>query len=87
MALQAKVDTAARRAGAEPQARRFVPHVTLGRFRPPPLPEALRLERAVAMGAGFALPPFALHEMVLYESSLGGKSAQYTPLARYPLIA
>ena len=87
MALQVKVETSARRAGAEPQARRFVPHITLGRFRPPPLPEALRLERAVAMGAGFTLPPFALQEMVLYESHLGGKSTHYTPLARYPLIA
>ena len=87
MALQAKVETAARRAGASPPARRFHPHVTLGRFRPPPLPEIMGLERAVALGAGFALPPFHAREMVLFESHLGGKSPHYAPLARYPLIA
>lgn len=85
MALQAKVETAARRAGALPEARRFAPHVTLGRF-PPPAPEAVfRLERAVA--AGFELLPFEVREMVLYESHLGGRSARYDPLARYPLTA
>lgn len=87
MALQAKVEQAARRAGADPEHRRFVPHVTLGRFAPPPLAEAMRLERAIALGAGFAPPPFTPREMVLYESHPGSKTAVYTPLARYPLIA
>lgn len=87
MALQAKVETAARRAGAAPESRRFVPHVTLGRFPPPP-PEALfRLECAVVAGAGFVLPSFEVRELVLYESHLGGRSARYDVLARYPLTA
>lgn len=85
MALQAKVEQAARRAGASPEARRFTPHITLGRFPPPPPAETMRLERAVAMGAGFAPPAFALREMVLFESLSGGKGARYVPLARYPL--
>lgn len=84
MALQAKVETAARRAGATPEARRFVPHITLGRFSPPPPEQLFRLERAVVAGADFAPPPFEVREMVLYESHLGGASARHDPLARYP---
>ena len=38
MRLQAKVETIARRAGCPLDARKFVPHVTLGRFQPPPPP-------------------------------------------------
>ena len=87
IALQAKLEQAARRAGATPEHRRFVPHVTLGRFPPPPPAEAMRLERAVAMASGFALPPFVASDMVLYESRLGASSARYEELARYPLIA
>ena len=87
MALQAKLETAARRAGADPEHRRFTPHITLGRFRPPPPAEAMRLERAVAMGVGFAPPAFICREMVLYESHLGGKTAHYEALARYPFTA
>lgn len=87
MALQAKVETAARRAGAAPEARRFIPHITLGRFAPPPPEATFRLERAVALGAGFWLPAFEAREMVLHESRLVGKLPRYTVLARYPLMA
>jgi len=87
MAQQSKVETAARRAGAAPEARRFIPHITLGRFAPPPPAATFRLERAVALGAGFSLPAFEAREMVLYESRLAGKAPRYTVLARYPLTA
>lgn len=87
VALQARAEQAARRAGAAPEARRFAPHITLGRFPPPPIEGLMRLERAVAMGAGFAPPAFVVREMVLFESHPGGKSVRYTPLARYPLTA
>jgi RNA 2',3'-cyclic 3'-phosphodiesterase len=83
--LQAKVEFAARRAGAPPEARRFVPHVTLGRFAPPPPDEAMRLERAVAGQAGFAAGPFAVTEFVLMESHMSAKGSRYDDLARYPL--
>jgi RNA 2',3'-cyclic 3'-phosphodiesterase len=85
--LQAKVEFAARRAGAPPEARRFVPHVTLGRFAPPPPDEAMRLERAVAGQAGFAAGPFAVTEFLLMESHLSAKGSRYDDLARYPLGA
>lgn len=87
MSLQAKVETAARRAGAAPEARRFHPHVTLGRFRPPPPEQVFRLERALAEAAGFRPPPFTAREMVMFESHLGRGGAQYEPLARYPFSA
>lgn len=84
MHLQAKAEQAVRRAGITPEARRFHPHITLGRFRPPPLAEAMRLERAVAEGGGFACPPFTVSGMVLYQSHLGARGPSYQPLADYP---
>ena len=87
LALQAKLETTVRRVGLQVEARRFIPHVTLGNFQPPPLPDALRLERALAEGAGFTAPAYTATELVLYESHLSGKAPWYEPLVRYPLIA
>lgn len=84
MRLQARAAQAARSAGLAPEARRFVPHVTLGRFPPPPLAAALTLERAVAEGAGFRAGPFEVTEMVLYESRLTAQGPRYERLAAYP---
>ena len=86
MALQARVQGACRRAGAQAEHRRFVPHVTLGRFAPPPAEQAMRLERAVAETRLGPLT-FAAREMVLHQSHLSGKLPWYEPLARYPLSA
>ena len=82
--LQAKVDQAARRAGAAPEARRFVPHVTLGRFRPGEVDLPL-LERALIEGAGLSLPAFAVGHFALYRSHLGRGEPWYEELARYAL--
>lgn len=83
--LQAKVETSARGAGVELPARRFLPHVTLGR-----LPERLenrdRLEREVAARAGYAAPPFPVEEFHLYRSHLGRGGSVYEKLAAYPLV-
>ena len=82
--LQAKVETAARGAGVELPARRFVPHVTLAR-----LPERLagreRLEAAVAARGGYRVPAFPVEDFRLYRSHLGGDGPLYEELARYPL--
>ncbi len=83
--LQRKVDTAVRQAGAAPEPRRFVPHVTLGRFPPLAGEAALRLERAVAEGAGLGPEPFAVQAFALYRSTLGRAGAHYEALAEYPL--
>jgi RNA 2',3'-cyclic 3'-phosphodiesterase len=85
MHLQTKVETIARRAGCPIDARKFVPHVTLGRFQPPPLADAMRLERAVALGQGFRTEPWEITELTLWRSHLTGKGSHYQVLARYPL--
>lgn len=83
--LQAKVERAARVAGIAPERRRFRPHVTLGRFSPPPPEERIRLERAVAGGAASQAGAFDVTRFVLYRSFLGPKGARYEELAEYPL--
>jgi RNA 2',3'-cyclic 3'-phosphodiesterase len=83
--LQDKVETIARRAGCPIDARKFTPHVTLGRFPPPPLAETARLERAVAMGAAFRTDPWQVDDLILWRSHRTGKGPQYEVIARYPL--
>ena len=83
--LQTKVETIARRAGCPIDARKFTPHVTLGRFPTPNPVDVARLERAVAMGSGFRTDPWEVTELTLWRSHLTGKGPQYEVLARYPL--
>ncbi len=85
--VQRKIATAARRAGVDLPARRFVPHVTLGRFRPPPPEDRMRLERAVAMQGGFRSGPVPVTEFVLYRSTLTRQGSRYDDLARYPMAS
>ncbi len=85
MHLQAKVETIAHRAGCPDDARKYVPHVTLGRFPTPAPLDAARLERAIALGSGFRTEPWQVRELTLWQSHLTGKGPQYRPLARYPL--
>jgi RNA 2',3'-cyclic 3'-phosphodiesterase len=82
MRLQAKVATMARAAGAVIPAARYVPHVTLGRFRTPAPDIVMRLERAIAESGAFRTEPFAVPEVVLYQSFPGPR---YDALAAYPL--
>lgn len=82
--LARKVEQAARRAGARPEARRFVPHVTLGRL-PQGGFDQPRLERAVAENQGFSAGPFAVRDFVFYRSFLTEEGAFHEELARYPL--
>jgi RNA 2',3'-cyclic 3'-phosphodiesterase len=83
--LQAKVETIARRAACPIDARKFLPHVTLGRFQPPAPADAMRLERAVALGQGFRTEAWQVTELTLWRSHLTGKGSHYQVLARYPL--
>ncbi|HEX9859078.1 MAG TPA: RNA 2',3'-cyclic phosphodiesterase [Paracoccaceae bacterium] len=85
MRLQAKVETAARLAGVPLAARRFVPHVTLGRIARLALPEVMALERAVVALADFQAGPFPVRGFGLYASYPGRKGARYEELARYGL--
>jgi 2'-5' RNA ligase len=83
--LQAKCDRIARQAGARIEARRFLPHITLGRFSPPNPEDALRLERAVAAESGFLAGPWVADRVVLYRSILTKAGSVYEALADYPL--
>lgn len=83
--LQERVVQAARLAGCSPEARRYLPHVTLGRFPPPDRVSAMRLERAVIDGAGFSAGPWEVQDFALWQSRLGPKGARHDLLARYPL--
>jgi 2'-5' RNA ligase len=83
--LQRKVEGAVRQAGLQIEARRFVPHITLGRFRPPGAEAAMRLERAVVDGGGFRAGPVPVRDIVLFGSTLLRDAARYEVLARYAL--
>jgi len=80
--LHAKVATLARAAGAVVPAARFVPHVTLGRFRTPAPEECMRIERSIAQSGAFRTEPFRVTDVVLYQSHPGPR---YDVLAQYPL--
>lgn len=83
--LQAKIERMAREAGADIPARRFVPHVTLGRFPAMRPEDAARLELAVINGAGFRAGPWNVAEFVLYQSTLTPDGPRYDALMRYGL--
>ena len=83
--LQRKVETAARGAGIDVAARRFTPHVTLGRMRPHEA-DLVRLEHAIAACNDFRAEPFDVTEFALMRSHLGRKGAEYAALASYSLM-
>lgn len=83
--LQAKCDRAARLAGAPVEARRFHPHVTLGRFPPPAPEDALKLEQAIVAEQGFRAGPWTVDRVVLYRSHLTRAGSVYEEMADYRL--
>jgi len=72
--LAATVEAECVRAGLEPEARAFQPHLTLARARPRD-GAALPL-----LPAPPELPPWRAEELVLYSSRLGRAGAVYEPL-------
>lgn len=82
--LQAAVMHAARAAGVDLPARRFVPHVTLARL-PGNAPADAALERWIADHAGQDGPEFPVGDFGLWQSRLTRAGAVHTQLARYPL--
>lgn len=83
-ALHRKVDAAIVRAGLPPEARRYVPHITLARIGRAGA-DATAIKRWIASNAALVLPPFAATRLVLYESTLGHAGAGYEAIARWPL--
>lgn len=82
--LQAKCARIARQAGVAVEAQKFRPHVTLGRFPPPPPEDALKLERAIAAETGFAAGSFPVTGVTLYRSH-PGEGPRYEPLVTWPI--
>jgi 2'-5' RNA ligase len=80
--LQGRVDSAVVRAGQPPEPRKFVPHVTLARFREAP---AERMAAFIAANNLFRARPCAIEQFTLFESATGAGGAVYTALQDYPL--
>lgn len=80
-ALHRKVDRACVSVGLPPDARAYLPHVTLARFgrTAPPV------DAWIAQKAGLSSPAFSLTHFGLYESSLGHEGAVYHLAERYAL--
>lgn len=81
--LQRKVVQAARRAGLDPEARKFVPHITLARMTAGQV-DGAALAALVAARAGLTWPMAASGEFGLYESHLSPSGPRYDELALYP---
>jgi 2'-5' RNA ligase len=73
-ALAATVEAECVRAGLEPEARAFQPHLTLARAR---AREGTALPRLPTTPA---LPPWVAQELILFSSRLGRAGAVYEPL-------
>lgn len=80
--LRDKVESAVVRAGAEPDHRRFMPHVTLGKLRHAP---ADWLETYLLQNVNFQSQEFEVNEFVLFSSHSGDNARLYLPEATYPL--
>jgi 2'-5' RNA ligase len=79
-ALAAMVEAECVRAGLEPDARPFQPHLTLARARPR---DGANLPDTLADPP--SLPPWPAGELVLYSSHLGRAGAVYEPLRKLSL--
>lgn len=83
--LAAAVRRALARAGHPPERRKFVPHVTIARFRRPPPPPAL--QDYLGTYALFRTPAVPIASFRLLSSILRPSGARYTSEADFPLTA
>ncbi len=80
--LQAKVESALQRAGIAADSRRFTPHVSLARLRPP---LGQKVPAFLAANALFRAEPFDVSGFSLVASYLTKSGAIYEDQAEYPL--
>lgn len=85
VSLARSVRHALARAGPALARRRFMPHVTIARFRRPP--SAVELERYLAAHSLFRTERADIASFHLFSSKLRSSGAQYTIEATYPLTA
>lgn len=84
MHLHRKVDQACVRAGLAPEARAFVPHITVARM-PRSLGRSAAIPAWIALHATLSGAPFVCGHLVLYQSFLDRDAARYEPVMRWPL--
>ena len=81
--VDGSVQRAIGRAGPTPERRKFMPHVTIARFRrPPPSPE---LERYLGTHSLFRSASAGVGAFHLFSSMLRSSGARYTIEATFPL--
>ncbi len=83
--LRRRVDRVLEEAGIEPERRKFVAHVTLGRFREAP-PEA-RLASFLASRGLFRTARFPVSSFTLFSSQLRPEGALHLPEAEYHFVS
>ena len=84
--LHDKVEQSLIRAGLEPDARKFKPHVTLARFKPGNGPKpGPKLQDFLSRHALYRSETFPVERFTLYSSFLSSSGSIYTPEADYDL--
>lgn len=83
--LRRRIDRCLLEAGVPPDGRKFVPHVTLARFRQPP-PEH-RLAAYLQRHSLVRLPAFPVSTFGLYSSVLKADGAEHLLEAEYDFVA
>lgn len=79
--LQGRVEQACRRAGLEPERRKFAPHITLARLNRSAGP----IGGWLAQHGTFASEEWMVEHMTLFESHLTPPGSEYEPVVHYPL--
>ena len=82
--LKRRVDRCVGEAGVPRERRKFVPHVTLARFRQPPLEH--RLARYLVRHSLVRLPAFPVSAFGLYSSTLRADGAEHVLEAEYDFV-
>lgn len=82
--LQEKVHRALEAARVPVESRKYIPHVTLARFRHP---DALKLGAFLQEHAAFSAPPFGVEAFSLYQSHQTKNGRVYEVLRDYPLLS
>jgi 2'-5' RNA ligase len=81
VALHRDVESALTAIGLASDPRGFVPHITLARLNARSGP----IDSFLAAHRGLTSPPFAIDELVLYESHPGKEGSRYRPILRHRL--
>jgi RNA 2',3'-cyclic 3'-phosphodiesterase len=80
--LQAEQERLVRRAGVEPERRKFIPHVTLARLRRDATPEAVAMY--LSQAPVFASLTFAVDRVTLFSARDSTGGGPYVAEAAFP---